>query len=121
MPLVERRCNRFGPAIQSVTALYRCPNCQATEVTIADHVPQDAALWHLYRGASGKKRWHLWIAEIFSPARPIVSPISACGCADVVTHPDRITGSPTTRERVCQLCRCLAEKFGITLPKGARR
>ncbi len=120
LALVELRCIRVHGGVSSVTALYRCPSPCGAERTIADEVPQHAAAWRLYRGVAGTKRWHLWIKETLPKAWMADSNASACGCADVVAYPDRVLKSPTTRERVCQMCRSLADKFEIKLPKGAR-
>lgn len=121
MSLVELRYTRGLAGVRSVTALYRCPTCPA-ENTVVDQVPQQLAMWRLYRNAAGLKRWHLWIGEMAAPSGwEHVSPASACGSANTVTHAHRFIPAPSTRERVCQLCRCIAVKFGIDLPKGVRR
>ena len=118
--LVALCSTRERTSISSVTARYQCPGCPL-EHTVDNRVPRDAALWRLYRGSRGIKRWHLWIEELASPTRSPVPADSACAAADLIAHPDRIIEEPLRGERVCQMCRCLAKKFEITLPKGASR
>ncbi len=119
LSLIELRCSRGLAGIRSVTTRYGCPNCPV-ELTVDNRVPPDAALWRFYQGRRRRQKWHLWIEERLFPTRARVSGASACGYCDMIAHPDRIMPPPKTREQVCQMCRCLADKFEIKLPKGAR-